>query len=112
MALLRGAFDAGRHPYWYEGERTRNDYFGDGRLDVLATLKCLPTRHPAKPRDSVRGAFWGMLGIGPAAPVEGGADALALEIERLWAAHASGLEDFVQERYGVHLSARAREDVR
>jgi subtilisin family serine protease len=57
LALLVGAEDAGTDPYWPVPNaippRTRNDFFGDGRLDIARTLAFNPTKGltPTPPDD-------------------------------------------------------------
>jgi subtilisin family serine protease len=56
-ALLTTALDRGKYPYQPvagAAGRTRNDHFGDGRLNVDAALGCAPVpRLPASPRADV-----------------------------------------------------------
>jgi subtilisin family serine protease len=61
-ALLLGADDVGPYPYHprpEEPSRTYNEYFGDGRLNVEATLRIKPLRGlQPQPRDDVS---WSLL---------------------------------------------------
>jgi hypothetical protein len=110
-ALLLGADDVGPYPYHSrpdEPSRTYNEYFGDGRLNVEATLRVKPVRGlQPQPRDDVSWALLKMLGIGlPAAPA--GSQVDADQIELLWATHTAGVQQAVQASIAPVVSERLR----
>ena len=110
-ALLLGADDVGPYPYHPrpdEPSRTYNEYFGDGRLNVEATLRIKPVRGlQPQPRDDVSWALLKMLGIGlPATPA--GSQVDADQIELLWATHTAGVQQAVQASIAPVVSERLR----
>lgn len=91
LALVTGATDAGTHPYEpVPGTipRTRNDWFGDGRLHAARTLLQAPRRGlpPQPPADVLRGLGPGLLS-GVRRSVLESEDDLAGRIELLWGIH-------------------------
>jgi hypothetical protein len=110
-ALLLGADDVGPYPYLprpEEPSRTYNEYFGDGRLNVEATLRIKPLRGlQPQPRDDVSWSLLKMLGIGlPTAPA--GSQVDADQIELLWATHTSSFQQAVQASIAPVVSERLR----
>jgi subtilisin family serine protease len=110
-ALLVGAADVGPYPYHAHPSqpgRTHNDYFGEGRLDVEATLRIQPVRGlQPQPRDDVSWALLKLLGVGMgAAPVN--SQVPADEIELLWATHTAGVQQAVHASLSPVLSERLR----
>jgi Subtilase family len=110
-ALLLGADDVGPYPYHPrpdEPSRTHNEYFGDGRLNVEATLRIKPVRGlQPQLRDDVSWALLKMLGIGlPAAPA--GSQVGADQIELLWATHTASVQQAVQASIAPVVSERLR----
>ncbi|MFL5347755.1 MAG: S8 family serine peptidase [Hyalangium sp.] len=110
-ALLLGADDVGPYPYHprpEEPSRTFNEYFGDGRLNVEATLRIKPVRGlQAQPRDDVSWSLLKLLGIGlPGAPA--GSQVDADQIELLWATHTAGVQQAAQASIAPVVSERLR----
>jgi hypothetical protein len=110
-ALLVGAADVGPYPYHAHPSqpgRTHNDYFGEGRLDVEATLRIQPVRGlQPQPRDDVSWALLKLLGVGmSAAPVN--SQVPADQIELLWATHTAGVQQAMQASLSPVLSERLR----
>jgi hypothetical protein len=110
-ALLLGADDVGPYPYHPrqdEPARTYNEYFGDGRLNVEATLRIKPIRGlQPQPRDDVSWALLKLLGVGfPAAPT--GAQVDADQVELLWATHTASVQQAVQTSIASVVSERLR----
>jgi hypothetical protein len=110
-ALLLGADDVGPYPYHprpEEPSRTYNEYFGDGRLNVEATLRIKPIRGlQPQPRDDVSWSLLKLLGVGfPAAPA--GSQVDADQIELLWATHTAGVQQAAQASIAPLVSERLR----
>ncbi|MDY7226377.1 S8 family peptidase [Hyalangium rubrum] len=110
-ALLLGASDVGPYPYHPRPEepaRKYNEYFGDGRLNVEATLRIKPIRGlQPQPRDDVSWALLKLLGVGrPVAPA--GAPVDADQVELLWATHTVGVQRAVQTSIASVVSERLR----
>jgi hypothetical protein len=110
-ALLLGADDVGPYPYHPrqdEPARKYNEYFGDGRLNVEATLRVKPIRGlRPQPRDDVSWALLKLLGVGlPAASA--GAHVDADQVELLWATHTAGVQQAVQASIAPVVSERLR----
>jgi hypothetical protein len=110
-ALLKGAEDVGPYPYHprpEEPSRLYNEYFGDGRLNVEATLRIKPVRGlQPQPRDDVSWSLLKLLGVGlPAAPA--GSQVDADQVELLWAAHSAGVQQAAQASITPVVSERLR----
>ncbi|WP_224368645.1 S8 family peptidase [Hyalangium versicolor] len=110
-ALLQGADDVGPYPYHprpEEPSRTHNEYFGDGRLNVEATLRIKPVRGlQPQPRDDVSWSLLKLLGVGlPVAP--SGSQVDADQIELLWATHTAGVQQAAQASIAPLVSERLR----
>jgi hypothetical protein len=110
-ALLLGADDVGPYPYHprpEEPSRTFNEYFGDGRLNVEATLRIKPVRGlQSQPQDDVNWSLLKLLGIGlPGAPA--GSQVDADQIELLWATHTAGVQQAAQASIAPVVSERLR----
>ncbi|WP_224240394.1 S8 family peptidase [Hyalangium gracile] len=110
-ALLLGADDVGPYPYHprpEEPSRRHNEYFGDGRLNVEATLRIKPLRGlQPQPRDDVSWALLKLLGVGlPVAP--SGSQVDADQIELLWATHTAGVQQAAQASIAPVVSERLR----
>lgn len=110
-ALVLGADDVGPYPYHprpEEPSRTHNEYFGDGRLNVEATLRIKPIRGlQSQPRDDVSWSLLKLLGVGvPAAPA--GSQVDADQIELLWATHTASVQQAVQASIAPVVSERLR----
>lgn len=110
-ALRLGAADVGPYPYHAHPEqpgRTHNDYFGEGRLDVEATLQVKPVRGlQPEPRDDVSWALLKLLGVGTSA-APGISQVPADAIELLWATHTAGVQQAVHASLSPVLSERLR----